>query len=93
MADENTDDLCKDCGPALTAFLEGMADQNKEHMELNTKVTCQLAVRSMNTRFRILRKRLSHPALLPDERNSCSKKVAGQDLSLPWLLKRRGYTY
>ena len=23
MADENTDDLCKDCGPALTAFLEG----------------------------------------------------------------------
>jgi hypothetical protein len=24
----------------LTAFLEGMADQNKEQMELNTKVTC-----------------------------------------------------
>jgi hypothetical protein len=40
MADENTDDLCKDCGPALTAFLEGMADQNKEQMELNTKVAC-----------------------------------------------------
>ena len=40
MADENTDDLCKDCGPALKAFLEGMADQNKEQMELNAKVIC-----------------------------------------------------
>jgi hypothetical protein len=39
MADENTDDLCRTAVP-LTAFLEGMADQNKEQMELNTKVTC-----------------------------------------------------
>ena len=30
MTDENTDDLCKDCGPTFTAFLEGMADHNKE---------------------------------------------------------------
>ena len=29
MADENTDDLCKDCSPTFTAFLEGMAEQNK----------------------------------------------------------------
>jgi RNase P subunit RPR2 len=40
MADENTDDLCKDCRPALTDFLEEMADQNKEQIELNAKVTC-----------------------------------------------------
>lgn len=41
MTDENTDDLCKDCGPTLRAFLEGMADHNKEQMaELNAKVTC-----------------------------------------------------
>jgi len=36
----------------------------------------------MNTRFRMLRKRLSHPALLRDERDFCSKKVAERDLSL-----------
>jgi hypothetical protein len=46
----------------------------------------------MNTRFRILRKLLSYPGLLPDERDSCSKKIAGQDLSLPWLLKHLYYT-
>jgi transposase-like protein len=40
MTDENTDDLCKDCGPTFTAFLEGMADHNKEQMELNAKFTC-----------------------------------------------------
>jgi hypothetical protein len=40
MTDENTDDLCKDCGPTFTAFLEGMADHNKEQMELNAKVIC-----------------------------------------------------
>jgi len=40
MAVDNTDDLCKDCGPTFTAFLEGMAEQNKEQMELNAKVTC-----------------------------------------------------
>ena len=40
MADENTDDLCKDCDPTFTAFLEGMADHNKEQMELNAKVIC-----------------------------------------------------
>jgi hypothetical protein len=39
MADENTDDLCKDCGPTFAAFLEGMADHNNEQMELNAKVT------------------------------------------------------
>lgn len=37
MAYENTDDLRKDCGPTFTAFLEGMADHNKEQMELNAK--------------------------------------------------------
>jgi hypothetical protein len=41
MTDENSDDLCKDCGPTFTAFLEGMADHNKEQMAgLNAKVTC-----------------------------------------------------
>jgi RNase P subunit RPR2 len=41
MTDENTDDLCKDCGPTFTAFLEKMADHNKEQMaDQNLKVTC-----------------------------------------------------
>ena len=40
MANENNDDFCKDCGPTLKAFLEEMADHNKEQMELNAKVTC-----------------------------------------------------
>jgi hypothetical protein len=38
MAYENTDDLCKDCGATFTTFLEGMADHNKEQMELKAKV-------------------------------------------------------
>jgi hypothetical protein len=45
------DDFGKDCGPTLTAFLEEMVDHNKEQkeqMELNAKVTCQLCA-SMNT--------------------------------------------
>ena len=77
MTDENTDDLCKDCGPTFTAFLEEMADKNKEQMAETPSSPAQLAVRSMNTRFRILRKRLSRPPPLPDERDFCSKKVAG----------------
>lgn len=40
MSDEKIDDLCKDCGPTFTAFLQGMAEHNKEQMELNAKVTC-----------------------------------------------------
>ena len=40
MAYENTDDLCKDCGPTFTAFLEGMAAHNKGQMELQAKVAC-----------------------------------------------------
>ncbi len=41
MTDENTDDLCKDCGPTFKAFLEQMAAHNKEQVaELNPKVTC-----------------------------------------------------
>ena len=40
MTDEITDGLCKDCGPTFAAFLEGIADHNKEQMELNAKVTC-----------------------------------------------------
>jgi len=41
MTDENTDDLCKDCGPTFTAFLEEMADHNKEQMaEMAAKFTC-----------------------------------------------------
>lgn len=35
---ENTDDLCKDCGPTFKDFLEGMADHNNEQMELKAKV-------------------------------------------------------
>jgi hypothetical protein len=45
MADENTDDLCKDCDPTFKAFLEGMADHNKEQRELNARVT-EKAVRA-----------------------------------------------
>ena len=75
MTYESTDDLCKDCGPTFTAFLEGMADHNKEQMELNApRSPAQLAVRSMNTHFRMLRKRPSRPPPLPDERDFCSKK-------------------
>jgi RNase P subunit RPR2 len=51
MADENTDDLCKDCGPTLTAFLEGMADHNKEQMEQNAKVTCPTCGRVHEYKF------------------------------------------
>ena len=40
MTDENTDDLCNDCGPTLKAFLEEMAHHNKEQMEPNVKFTC-----------------------------------------------------
>ncbi len=40
MTDENTDDLCKDCGPTFTAFLEEMADKNKEQMAEHAKFTC-----------------------------------------------------
>lgn len=40
MAYENTDDLCKNCGPTVTAFLEGMAAHNKEQMELKAKIAC-----------------------------------------------------
>ena len=40
MSDENTDDLCKDCGPTFAAFLQGMADHNKEQIEMNAEVTC-----------------------------------------------------
>jgi len=40
MADENTDALCKDCGPTITAFLEEMGDHNKEQMAEHAKVTC-----------------------------------------------------
>jgi uncharacterized Zn finger protein len=40
MTDENTTDLCKDCGPTFTAFLEEMADKNKEQMAEHAKVTC-----------------------------------------------------
>ena len=32
MSDETIDDLCKDCGPTLTAFLEQMAAHNKEQI-------------------------------------------------------------
>ena len=32
MTKENTDDLCKDCDPTLKAFLQQMADHNKEQM-------------------------------------------------------------
>lgn len=41
MTDETTDELCKDCGPTLTAFLEQMAEHNLEKMaEHSAKVTC-----------------------------------------------------
>lgn len=41
MSNETLDDLCKDCGPTFTAFLEQMAAHNKEQIsELNAKVVC-----------------------------------------------------
>jgi uncharacterized Zn finger protein len=41
MSDENLDELCKDCGPTFTAFLEEMAAHNKEkNDELGAKVVC-----------------------------------------------------
>jgi len=41
MTDESTDDLCKDCGSTMTAFLEQMAQHNQEQMaEHSAKVTC-----------------------------------------------------
>lgn len=41
MSNEQTDDLCKDCGPTFSAFLEQMAAHNKEQLaELKPKVTC-----------------------------------------------------
>jgi hypothetical protein len=41
MTDQTTDDLCKDCGPTFTAFLEQMAEHNKEQVaELGAKVIC-----------------------------------------------------
>ena len=41
MNDETIDDLCKDCGPTFTAFLEKMAAHNKEQIgELTPKVVC-----------------------------------------------------
>ena len=41
MSDENLDQLCKDCGPTFTAFLEEMAAHNKETKEeLGARVVC-----------------------------------------------------
>jgi uncharacterized Zn finger protein len=41
MTEENTDELCKDCGPTFAAFLERMAEHNKEQIaERNAKVAC-----------------------------------------------------
>jgi hypothetical protein len=41
---DSLDDLCKDCGPTFTAFLEQMAAHNKEQKEqmeeLQPKVVC-----------------------------------------------------
>jgi len=42
MANENKDDFCKDCGPTLKAFLEEMAEHNKEQMDLNPNATCPI---------------------------------------------------
>ena len=41
MTGEDTDDLCKDCGPTVKAFLEQMAEHNQEQMaEYTAKVVC-----------------------------------------------------
>jgi hypothetical protein len=44
MNDETPDNICKDCGPTFTAFLEEMAAHNKETKEqleeTNPKVVC-----------------------------------------------------
>jgi uncharacterized Zn finger protein len=41
MSDEKTDDLCKDCGPTVAAFLEQMAAHNLKQMTTNNHtVTC-----------------------------------------------------
>ena len=39
---DNLDDLCKDCGPTFTAFLERMAAHNKEQKEQmeEPKIVC-----------------------------------------------------
>lgn len=40
MSEETLDELCKDCGPTFTAFLEEMAAHNKETKEeLGKKTT------------------------------------------------------
>lgn len=39
MSEETLDDLCKDCGPTFTAFLEQMAAHNKEQKEQLEEVT------------------------------------------------------
>lgn len=41
QSNETVEDLCKDCGPTFTAFLEQMAARNKEQIEeLQPKVVC-----------------------------------------------------
>ena len=65
MADENTDNLCKDCGPTFTAFLEGMADHNKEQMELNAKVACPTCRKVEKYTFRYASKTTVPPASAP----------------------------
>lgn len=39
MNSENLEDLCKDCGPTFTAFLEQMAAHNKEQKDQMTEST------------------------------------------------------
>jgi hypothetical protein len=65
MAYENTDDLCKDCSPTFTAFLEGMADHNKEQMELKAKVACPTCRKVEEYTFRYAPKATVPPASAP----------------------------
>jgi hypothetical protein len=65
MTDENTDDPCGDCGPMFTAFLEGMADHNKEQMELNAKVICPTCAKVHEYAFPHASKATVPPAAAP----------------------------
>jgi hypothetical protein len=65
MDHENTDDLCKDCGPTFTAFLEGMADHNKEQMELKAKVARPTCRKVDEYTFRCAPKATVPPASAP----------------------------
>jgi len=63
MANENTDDLCKDCGPTFTAFLEQMAEHNKEQVaDLSAKAICPTCGKVHEYTFPFAPKATAEPA-------------------------------